>query len=223
MTVSTREIILSGVRTALGRTAASPVAPVPGRVAARTLGDPAAARDALLLEIAKLGGKTQCLGPADLRAAFAALLAEQHVRKATLWQTPGLARLGVANLLADLGVTLVSPHAGKYALAECDLGVTEADAAFPETGTLLLRSTPERPRMVSLVPRIHLAIVDPAVIRGDLSPAFAAVKGEGYWVFVTGPSRTADIELTVTIGVHGPQALYVWALADSIMPQRSPA
>jgi L-lactate dehydrogenase complex protein LldG len=90
--------------------------------------------------------------------------------------------------------------------------VTGADAAFPETGTLLLRSDPARPRMVSLLPRIHLALIDASILQPDLSPALAQFKGDGYFLFVTGPSRTADIELTVTIGVHGPKALYVWSV-----------
>jgi len=68
--------------------------------------------------------------------------------------------------------------------------------------------------MVSLLPRIHLAIVRPLALRADLSQAFAEVKHDGYFVFVTGPSRTSDIELTLTIGVHGPQALHVWAMED---------
>lgn len=62
------------------------------------------------------------------------------------------------------------------------------------------------------MPRVHLAIIAPEILRADLMPAFAEIKREGYWVFVTGPSRTADIELTVTIGVHGPQALRVWII-----------
>ena len=86
------------------------------------------------------------------------------------------------------------------------------DAALPETGTLLLRSAPDKPRLVSLVPRVHLALVRPSALRADLSQAFADIKGDGYAVCITGPSRTADIELTVTIGVHGPKSLYVWAL-----------
>jgi len=111
-------------------------------------------------------------------------------------------------------VEIVSPYAGKDALAACDLGVTEADAAFPETGTLLLRSGPDRPRMVSLLPRMHLAIINEAILQPDLSPAFEQVKDDGYFVMVTGPSRTADIELTVTIGVHGPKMLVVWSTAS---------
>jgi L-lactate dehydrogenase complex protein LldG len=113
-----------------------------------------------------------------------------------------------------LGVELVSPQAGMRAVAECDLGVTGVDAALPETGTLLLRSSPEKPRVVSLLPRIHLAILRPSALRADLHQAFAEVKGDGYVVLVTGPSRTADIELTLTLGVHGPKSLYAWLLDE---------
>lgn len=209
---TTRDSILADVRSALGRRAGQPVPPVPGRMSPRTPGDPAAELDMFLGEIGKLGGHTAKVSPDGLADALAALVRDEDVKKATLWPIPALAELCVAEALTRLGVEIVSPYAGKEALATCDLGITAADHAFPETGTMLLRSTPERPRMVSLVPRVHLALIDPGILRADLSPAFEQVKGEGYFVFVTGPSRTADIELTVTIGVHGPKALYVWAV-----------
>ena len=109
---------------------------------------------------------------------------------------------------------IVSPQADKHLVAECELGVTGADAALPETGTLLLRSSPDRPRVVSLLPRVHLAIFTAAALRADLHQAFAEAKDAGYSVLVTGPSRTADIELTLTLGVHGPKALYAWVLNE---------
>jgi L-lactate dehydrogenase complex protein LldG len=109
---------------------------------------------------------------------------------------------------------LVSAQADKHLVAACELGVTGVDAALPETGTLLLRSSPERPRVVSLLPRVHLAIFTPAVLRADLHQAFAETKDAGYSVLVTGPSRTADIELTLTLGVHGPKSLYAWVLDE---------
>jgi L-lactate dehydrogenase complex protein LldG len=92
--------------------------------------------------------------------------------------------------------------------------VTGADGALPETGTLLLQASPERPRVVSLLPRIHLAILTPRVFLPDLHQALAAARGSGYSVLVTGPSRTADIELALTLGVHGPKTLVVWILGE---------
>lgn len=106
----------------------------------------------------------------------------------------------------------MSPRADPRLVASCELGVTGVDAALPETGTLVLTTSPERPRVVSLLPRVHLAILTGEALRADLRQAFADIRQEGYSVLITGPSRTADIELTLTLGVHGPKALYVWVL-----------
>jgi L-lactate dehydrogenase complex protein LldG len=99
-------------------------------------------------------------------------------------------------------------------MALCDLGITTADYLLPETGTLVLTSSVEKPRGVSLLPRIHLAIVTPEMLRADLHQVFAEARNSHYLVFITGPSRTADIELTVTLGVHGPKNLFVWMLGN---------
>jgi L-lactate utilization protein LutC len=98
-------------------------------------------------------------------------------------------------------------------LFDYDVGISTAQAAIAETGTLLLESESERHRVVSLVPPVHIAIVDAADICLTLGEALAAV-GRGSDLsptitLITGPSRTADIELTLAIGVHGPQELYV--------------
>ncbi len=212
---SAREEILGRVRASLGRARGSPVPAVPatGRVRPRTAGPQDAEIEQLFTEIGKLTGITRRLGGRDeLRSALADLVSAEQVKKATLWTTPELQALDVAGTLQGLGVKLVPPHADKRLVAECELGVTGVDAALPETGALLLRSSPERPRVVSLLPRVHLAILRPAALRADLHQAFAEVKTDGYCVLVTGPSRTADIELTLTIGVHGPKSLYVWLL-----------
>jgi len=112
--------------------------------------------------------------------------------------------------LQRLGVEIVPPGAGKHALARCDLGVTGADFAVPETGTLGLLSSAQKQRMVSLVPRIHLALIAPAILHSGLQTLFAEAKYQDYLILITGPSRTSDIELTLTLGVHGPKSLYVW-------------
>ena len=214
---SARDEILGKVRTSLGRSPGSPVPPIPptGRVGPRAAGATDAEIEMLFAEIGKLSGVTRRLrNRDDLQSALADLARTEQVKKATLWATPDLRAWDVAGGLRALGVELVSPQAGMRAVAECDLGVTGVDAALPETGTLVLRSSPEKPRVVSLLPRVHLAILRPSALRADLHQAFAEVKGDGYVVLVTGPSRTADIELTLTLGVHGPRSLYAWLLDE---------
>jgi len=112
---------------------------------------------------------------------------------------PVLQRLGIA------------PATGN--IFDIDVGITTAQAAIAETGTLVLDAASERHRLVSLVPPVHIAIVDASSILQTLGEALAFIYQDGNIspavTFVTGPSRTADIELTLTIGVHGPQELYV--------------
>jgi len=187
-----REEILGKVREALGRKAGTPPPPVPAtaRIVPRTAGEPEAEITQLLAEIEKLSGVTRRLADRGaLRVALAELVKTEEVRRATVWTTPDLAVWGVAETLKALGVELVSAQADKHLVATCELGVTGVDAALSETGTLLLRSSPERPRVVSLLPRVHLAIFTPAVLRADLHQAFAETKDAGYSVLVTGPSR----------------------------------
>jgi L-lactate dehydrogenase complex protein LldG len=210
-----REAILARVREALGRNPATPPPPLPAtaRISPRSAGPADAEIDLLLSEIDALRGVTRRLaGREALRPALAELVRSEQVSKATLWTTPDLLAWDVAGTLATLGVSIVPAQAGSRLVAECELGVTGVDAALAETGTLLLTSSPERPRVVSLLPRVHLAILTAQALRADLHQAFAEAKSQGYSVLVSGPSRTADIELTLTLGVHGPKSLYVWVM-----------
>ena len=115
-----------------------------------------------------------------------------------------------APLLAGLAAD-VEPGASD--IFQYDVGITTAQAAIAETGTLVLDAAKERHRFASLVPPVHVAIVDAASIFRTLGEALAFIHQNGSIspavTFVTGPSRTADIELTLAIGVHGPQELYV--------------
>ncbi len=213
-----REEILGKVRTALGKgraggSPAVPVVPDSARVGPRQPGDRDAEIDSLLAEVDKLTGVTRRIArPEELKTALAELVEAEGVKKAALWQTQELRDLGVGDALAALGVTVVPGCGDKREIAECDLGVTGVDLALPETGTIILRSSPQQPRGVSLIPRVHLALVRPPALRADLHQALADVKDGGYAIAITGPSRTADIELIVTVGVHGPKALYVWSV-----------
>ena len=206
--------VIDNIRRSLGRTAQTPIKPRPAIYEPRQPEALDTETDRFLDEVKKLSGVGQKLLLNDLDSEFKALVAEQHIQKATVWETPHLRQLGVTEILNSLGVELVSPNADKYEMAQCDLGITEADYLLPETGTLVLKSSHEKPRAVSLLPRIHLAIVRPVMLRADMHQVFAEAKDSNYLVFITGPSRTADIELTVTLGVHGPKNLFTWVVQD---------
>src|ERR1044072_1371330 len=93
-----------------------------------------------------------------------------------------------------------------------DVGVSTAQAGIAETGTLVLDSAVERHRLVSLVPPVHIAIINASSIVETLGEALTLLQKKEISpaiTFITGPSRTADIALTLAIGVHGPQELYV--------------
>jgi L-lactate dehydrogenase complex protein LldG len=88
--------------------------------------------------------------------------------------------------------------------------MTVADGALPETGTVLLRTTKGQPDFLSLLPRVHLALVTPETLLPDLHHAFALAKGDRHFVLVSGSSRTADIEKVLTLGAHGPKSFHLW-------------
>ena len=206
--------IIDNIRQSLGRTAQTPLSLRPDIYEPRLPESTDSEITRFLGEIKKLSGVGQKLSSANIASELKSLVVEQNIRKATAWETPRLRQLGVTEILNSLGVELVSPNANKHEMAQCDLGITEADYLLPETGTLVLSSSAEKPRAVSLLPRVHLAIVRPEMLRPDMHQVFAEAKDSNYLVFITGASRTADIELTVTLGVHGPKNLYVWLIDE---------
>jgi L-lactate dehydrogenase complex protein LldG len=206
--------VIENVRRSLGRTNQTPLSLRPAIYKPRLPESADLESERFLEEIKKLSGVGQKLSPADVYSALQTLVIEQNIHKATVWETPYLKQLDITNILNSLGVELVSPNADKHEMAHCDLGITEADYLLPETGTLVLRSSAEKTRAVSLLPRVHLAIVHPEMLRADMHQVFEEAKDDNYLVFITGPSRTADIELTVTLGVHGPKNLYVWMIEE---------
>ncbi len=213
-TTSSRDAILGDIRKTLKRDAHSPVAQRPPIVPPRVPGTINEEIEKLMNEVIALKGNACRLNALNLKAAFAELIKEQNIQKAVLWNTERLNSLGVADMLRSLDVQIIPYAADKHLMAEADLGITEADFALPETGTVGMYSSADKPRSVSLSPRVHLAIVHKSALRTDLHQVFEEAKSHNYLVFVTGPSRTADIELILTIGVHGPKAYYLWVVDD---------
>jgi len=122
----------------------------------------------------------------------------------------------VQNLASSITSTVeIMTQASAAQLFNCDVGITSAQYAIAETGTLVLESERERNRLASLVPPIHICILNARDIRQKMIDVLDALQKNGREnlsravTFITGPSRTSDIELTLAIGVHGPGELDV--------------
>jgi L-lactate dehydrogenase complex protein LldG len=94
------------------------------------------------------------------------------------------------------------------------VGITGAFCAIAETGTLMTLSGPHTPAAVSLLPETHIAIVSASRIVRGMEEAWQLARAELDELpravnFISGPSRTADIEQTVTVGAHGPYRVHV--------------
>jgi len=100
-------------------------------------------------------------------------------------------------------------------LLSCDLGLTTANWGVAETGTIVLVSAAEHHRLASLLPPVHVALLDSACLVPTLDDLFAEVHDgdpdslSRTITMITGPSRTADIELELAVGVHGPREVHV--------------
>ena len=112
-------------------------------------------------------------------------------------------------------------------LADSSMGITGADYAIAETGSVIVLPRNGLSRLVSVVPPVHVAIVRPQDIIGTLDDLFALRRLEfyrngergapdmgSYLNFITGPSRTADIEQTIVVGVHGPGEVHMVLLDE---------
>lgn len=94
-------------------------------------------------------------------------------------------------------------------------GVTGCNFALADTGTIVLESTDENVRLATTLPEKHFVLLDPTKVVTDGLEAvphlrtMQAAKPATYTAYISGPSRTADIERVLTIGVHGPKQLHI--------------
>lgn len=140
-----------------------------------------------------------CIVTRDVADVLRRILTDLRAQRIAVSDAPELAGFGTIPSANDL--------------FNFEVGITRAQAAIAETGTLVLDSSCERNRLISVVPPVHIAIVAASRIYATLAEVLAMLQSgkelSPAITFITGPSRTADIELTLTIGVHGPKELYV--------------
>lgn len=99
-------------------------------------------------------------------------------------------------------------------------GLTPAQWGVAETGTIVVDSASEELRLASMLSEVHVAVLPAANLRADLFALEDELnrtlgRAPGYLAFITGPSRTGDIELVLTLGAHGPRQLHILLLEES--------
>jgi L-lactate dehydrogenase complex protein LldG len=107
---------------------------------------------------------------------------------------------------------LLSVHSGRATGSE-QVSLTHAFAGIAETGTLMLRSGPDAPTTLNFLPDTNIVLLEAERIVGAYEEAWVLLRGAGAMPrtvnFITGPSRSADIEQTLQLGAHGPRRLHI--------------
>jgi L-lactate dehydrogenase complex protein LldG len=205
-----REQILHKIRTALGRSAGQPAADLPP-VRLRVPEVELAARiSSMRARVEALAGKAyHAATPKDAGDLVATAI---RGKTAIASNAPYLAACGVLSIPGvQSGVTDASRL--RELCATCDVGITSADYALADTGSLVMLSSPREARMISLLPPAHIALVPYDRILTGLDELFSILPNPAQitssMVLITGPSRTADIEQILVRGVHGPAEITV--------------
>ncbi len=213
-----REDILGRIRNRLGRKAENAAAGRAGidAVLARREQGPRPAVEAD--RVARFRARSETLSSTveevarreDAPAAVARYVAALGLpRTAVVWpQLAGLDWAG-AGLQAE----------GRAAHGDDLVGITGAFCAVAETGTLVVLSGPDTPATASLLPETHIALVPVSRIVPGMEEAFALIRAECGELpravnFISGPSRTGDIEQTLVLGAHGPYRVHIVLLRD---------
>jgi len=155
----------------------------------------------------------------------------------TAWEHPLIEKLKLTEVLADRNVPVFCSKLRNNKEAVRDrnaekmrirkhvidsyIGVTSADFCIADTATLVMKTRPGQGRLVSLVPSIHIAVIEFKQILGNMKELFILLqhdpkeKSEGLtncMTFISGPSKTADIEATLVHGAHGPREVYLYVI-----------
>jgi L-lactate dehydrogenase complex protein LldG len=151
----------------------------------------------------------------ELTAELRALRDTEKWQRVATHQSPfartQAAALGLPTLVTDEGYD-------KHELEQCDVGISECDALIAQTGTVLVTSKTAGGRALSCLPPHHVVIARREQMVSDLPAAFTLIKakhGANYpsmISFITGPSRTGDIERILVLGAHGPKKLTIFCL-----------
>lgn len=227
MAKDSRESILEGIRNALmdadkGRAGQYP-SPIDLQTGENISPDDMSAR--FIQELENLNAFGHVAGNEnELIAHIKGIFNDNNARSCVISDTNLLNKYNIYSHLRDHGVQAYGVDTGGEHVSTVDIGITDADYAISESGTTVLFCNFRNPRSFSLLPAIHIAIIKRSSILNSLYDLFERISGlytdtdirdvTDCMTFITGPSRTADIELILTLGVHGPKGVYVIVLAN---------
>ncbi len=172
-----------------------------------------------LVEATKVGASAERVASLErARNRIVEVARENHIQAVVRSESPLFDEMLVDASLAAQGMEVfmaseLEPFAARAQSA--GLGLTDADFALADTGTLVILSRPGHPRAVSLLSPVHIAVLPVRQVVADLAHLFAvldlneATAASSGITFITGPSRTADIEQTLVIGAHGPARVHI--------------
>jgi L-lactate dehydrogenase complex protein LldG len=172
-------------------------------------------------EFAALGGRFHLVADNESCVTkVVELIKEKSPKRVLLGKGAVIDPLGMPKRLRDAGLEVISvdeltSESCQEPFFAADVGISGVDFLVAETGTVVLHSGPDQPRSLSLLPPIHIAIAERRQLLPDLFDLFPAFDDEpaptlpSCITFITGPSKTGDIELRLVTGVHGPGEIHV--------------
>ena len=156
---------------------------------------------------------------ADAREVLIRLVEATRAKKAVVVESPFQEAADITEVLRSLGVAVYTEPADIAAHAEtADIGISGVEFGVAETGSVFQDGGAIATRLVTILPPLHVVFLPSANIVPGITEAFDIISqsfDRGYIGFITGPSRTADIERVLTIGVHGPSRFAIIAVDET--------
>lgn len=156
---------------------------------------------------------------AEARETLIRLVDEVGAKKAVVVESPLQEAAGITEALRSRGVTVYTEPTDIAAHAEtADIGISGVEFGIAETGSVFQDGGAIATRLVTILPPLHVVFLPSANIVPGITEAFDIISqsfDRGYVGFITGPSRTADIERVLTIGVHGPSRFAIIAVDET--------
>ena len=212
--------VIERVRKALGRTEplkAAPTPPVILEPCARLVHSEIGLPELFASRAARNKMHPETVGAGEVAKRVVAYFQAKGVKRIAMPVSPALERLGVADALRGSGFEVKTwDQITLDELYDFDASVTDVSWAIAETGSLVIKSSAQHGRAISLVPIVHVAIVDAKNCVPDLLDLMEILGKEGVGnnvSIISGPSKTADIEGALVTGVHGPGEVQVFIVS----------